>query len=155
MTDYQIGPARTGEAWRIANMSRALIEEGLTWRWRPTAVARLIERGDTEVVVARANGLVVGFAVMQFFDDEGHLVLFAVSRLHRKKGLGRKLLEWLERMAETAMLGSVRLEVRRKNRGARAFYRAVGYREVAVIRGYYEGREDAVRMERTLVRVES
>jgi len=62
---------------------------------------------------------------------------------------------WLETMAEVAMLGTVRLEVRRKNRDARAFYRALGYREVAVIRGYYEGREDAVRMERTLVRVES
>ena len=155
MTDYEIGPARQSEAWRIANMSRALIEEGLTWRWRPAAVARLIRREDTEVVCVRANNLVVGFAVMQFFDDEAHLVLFAVSRLHRKKGLGRRLLEWLENMAEVAMIGTIRLEVRRKNRVGRAFYRALGYREVAVIRGYYEGREDAVRMERTLVRVES
>jgi ribosomal-protein-alanine N-acetyltransferase len=155
VTDYQIGPARPSEAWRIANMSRALIEEGLTWRWRPEAVARLIRREDTEVVVVRANDLVVGFAVMQFFDDEAHLVLFGVSRLHRKKGLGRRLLEWVERMAEVAMIGTIRLEVRRKNRVGRAFYRALGYREVALIRGYYEGREDAVRMERTLVRVES
>ena len=155
MTDYEIGPARQSEAWRIANMSRALIEEGLTWRWRPAAVARLIRREDTEVVCVRANNLVVGFAVMQFFDDEAHLVLFAVSRLHRKKGLGRRLLEWLESMAEVAMIGTIRLEVRRKNKIGRAFYRALGYREVAVIRGYYEGREDAVRMERTLVRVES
>lgn len=155
MTDYQIGPATETEAWRIANMSRALIEEGLTWRWRPTAVARLIGREDTEVVAARVDGLIVGFAVMQFFDDEAHLVLFAVSRLHRKKGVGRRLLEWLEAMAETAMIATIHLEVRKKNRGARAFYRALGYREVALIRGYYEGREDAVRMERTLVRVES
>jgi ribosomal-protein-alanine N-acetyltransferase len=58
-------------------------------------------------------------------------------------------------MAEVAMIGTIRLEVRRKNKIGRAFYRALGYREVAVIRGYYEGREDAVRMERTLVRVES
>lgn len=151
MTDYQIGPARSGEAWRIANMSRALIEEGLTWRWRPAAIARLVRREDTEVVVIRANHLVVGFAVMQFFEDEGHLILFAVSRLHRKKGLGRRMLEWLEQMADVAMIGTIRLEVRRKNRDARAFYRQLGYREVAVIRGYYEGREDAVRMERTLV----
>jgi ribosomal-protein-alanine N-acetyltransferase len=155
VTDYQIGPARTGEAWRIANMSRALIEEGLTWRWRPAAVSRLIRRDDTEVVVVRASGLVVGFAVMQFFDDEAHLVLFAVSRLHRNRGLGRQLMEWLESMAEVAMVGTIKLEVRRKNRGARAFYGALGYREVALIRGYYEGREDAIRMERTLVRVES
>src|SRR5687768_9153314 len=74
VTDYDIGPARQSETWRIANMSRALIEDGLTWRWRPTAVARLIRREDVEVVCVRANGLVVGFAVMQFFDDEAHLV---------------------------------------------------------------------------------
>lgn len=132
-------------------MSRALIEEGLHWRWRPTSIARQMRRDDTEVVVARAGEAVVAFAIMQFLDEEAHLVLFAVSRLHRRRGVGRRILEWLERMAETAMIGAIRLEVRRKNRDARAFYRAQGYQEVAVVHRYYDGVEDAVRMERTLV----
>ena len=38
------------------------------------------------------------------------------------------------------------LEVRRSNDDARAFYRAMGYREVARLSRYYQGREDAVRM---------
>ena len=36
--------------------------------------------------------------------------------------------------------------------GARAFYRALGFREERTLRGYYDGVEDAVRMTRRLGR---
>jgi ribosomal protein S18 acetylase RimI-like enzyme len=40
--------------------------------------------------------------------------------------------------------------VRASNVGARRFYERLGYRAVALLRGYYEGREAAVRMSRRL-----
>jgi ribosomal-protein-alanine N-acetyltransferase len=151
MAEYEIGPARRFEAARIASMSKSLVEDGLPWRYHPHAVANLMKKSETEVVVARLRGLVVAFAIMELYEEEAHLILFAVSRLHRRRGLGRTLIEWLERMVETAMIGTVRLEVREANEGARAFYRELGYREVSVLRGYYEGRENAIRMERTVI----
>ena len=36
--------------------------------------------------------------------------------------------------------------MRAQNSGGRAFYQALGFREVARLRGYYENREDALRM---------
>ena len=45
-------------------------------------------------------------------------------------------------------LTQITLEVRAKNRGAREFYVAAGYREVALVPGYY-GRESRVRVHYT------
>ena len=42
------------------------------------------------------------------------------------------------------------LEVRADNAGARAFYERLGYRRLALLPGYYQGREDALRLERSL-----
>ena len=44
----------------------------------------------------------------------------------------------------------VKLEVRATNMNARKFYESLGYRELDVVRGYYEGQEDAIRMRRDL-----
>ena len=64
---------------------------------------------------------------------------------------------WLEDSARVAGTFVVRLECRQGNQGAVRFYRAIGYRETGVIPRYYQGREDAVRMERDLraVRLQS
>ena len=42
-------------------------------------------------------------------------------------------------------------EARENNEAAaRAFYKALGYRETQVLRGYYEGRDDAVVLKKTM-----
>ena len=76
-----LGPARLSEAARIAEMSRRWIEQGLTWRYRPHSIAGQIRDSETAVVVARAAGSVVGFAVMEFHFEaqRAHLVLLAVE----------------------------------------------------------------------------
>ena len=57
---------------------------------------------------------------------------------------------WLERCALTAGIGTVYLEARCRNLVARAFYRKLGYQEIAIVRGYYQGMEDGVRIARDL-----
>ena len=57
---------------------------------------------------------------------------------------------WLEACALTAGIGTVYLEARLRNQEARSFYRRLGYREIALVRGYYQGREDGVRIARDL-----
>ncbi len=128
-------------------LSRSLIEHGLRWRWTPRAILRKLHATDTEVLVARRAGVLVGFALMQLLEDEAHLLLFGVDRANQRSGVGTALLRWLERSANTAMVNKIVLEVRRKNRQGRAFYRAQGYQEVELLPGYYDGEEDAIRME--------
>ena len=144
----QLGPARIADTTRIARMSRDLIEYGLDWRYTPRAIANSLRSEMSELVVARAGGRLAGFALMEFDFPRrsAHLVLMAVAPRWRRKGLASGLFRYLEKLARYGGIEDARLELRAANRGAEACYRALGFREIEVLRGYYQGREDAIRM---------
>lgn len=139
-------PARCADVHAIALMSRDLIEYGLNWRWTPARVAMHQRRADSIVLAARLGRALAGFAIMQFGDERAHLSLLAVHAGARRRGIGRRLVAWLEASAGTAGIQAVSLEVRARNGAALAFYRALGYEEIAVSPRYYDGRLAAVRM---------
>ncbi len=142
--------ARIADAAMIAHLSRTLIEAGLPWSWVPRRVEASIRQPETNVLVARAGDRIAGFGIMRYGVEEAHLDLFAVDRSWQGQGLGRRLLEWLERPAWVAGLARIVLEVRADNVGARAFYERLGYRTLARLPGYYQGREAALRLGRSL-----
>jgi ribosomal-protein-alanine N-acetyltransferase len=142
----EIRLAMLSDAERIAVMSRDFIEHGLGWSWDAARVARRIRQLETNVVVAESGAELVGFGLMQYLDDQAHLLLFGVEPIYRRLGIGSGLLEWLEKCARTAGIELIFLESRATNVAARGFYSAHGYRELAVMPRYYSGREDAVRM---------
>jgi len=150
ITEHDVRLALPREAVRIAEMSRDFIERGLGWRYRPGAIQSSIEDPSTNVVVAHESGDLVGFAVMAYRDDEARLQLLAVEPARRRQGVASTLLSWLEKSALTAGIGAIYLEVRAGNAGARAFYSDRGYTEVELVCGYYQGREDCVRVAKDL-----
>ena len=142
--------ARARDAESIARMSRDAIEHGFTWRWRTERVAACIANPDINVAVIRDAARVVGFGLMHYEQELAHLLLLAVATRHRRRGLGAKLLDWLETSARVAGIGEVRVEVRLGNLDAQRFYARLGYREMVRLKGYYQGREDALRMNKDL-----
>ena len=142
--------ARRKDARNIAIMSRDLIESGLGWSWTGRRVLRHIRDRNTNVIVALDNGRIIGFALMQYLEEEAHLLLFAVLPKYRRAGVGSALVFWLEKTALVAGIGTIQLEVRARNDGARSFYRRLGFEERETLRGYYRGVEAAVRMRRRL-----
>jgi len=146
----EIRLARQRAAPAHAVMSRDHIEAGLGWSWTAARVRRAIGERSTNVIVAAEGGAVRAFAIMKYLEDEAHLLLFAVTPARRRRGLGRALMTWLDETVRVAGIGSVQLEVRAGNLGARAFYRSLGYAEDELLRGYYRGLEAAVRMRRSL-----
>ena len=150
--------AETGDARPIAEMSRDLIESGLGWRYDPAHIERAMRRRETVVLaaserqtyVARNRPALSGFAIMDFGDERAHLVLLAVQPAQRRRGIGRRLVEWLLESALTAGMASVHLELRADNAAARRFYRALGFSETVLVPRYYDGREAAMRMIRML-----
>jgi len=150
MTDCQIALAHPNDAPRLAAMSRRLVEAGLEPCWTAGRIERHVRHADSVVLVARAAGSIAGCAIMQFGDDAAHLNLLAVEPAWRRRGIGRRLLAWLEDTARVAGTFTIRLELRASNEAGRAFYAALGYREVGAVRGYYQGIEDALRMARDL-----
>ena len=143
-----LGPARLSETAHIAEMSRRWIEHGLTWRYRPELIAAQVRNPETEVLVARSHGQVVGFAVMEFHFDSrrAHWVLLAVEPGYRRRGVGAALFCWLEKLAVLGGVTQIRLELRADNEGARAFYEGLGFRATELRRCYYDGRQDALSM---------
>lgn len=142
--------ARPADATTIANLSRELIEYGLRWRWTPMRIAASIRDSDVNVLVACIRANIAGFAIMRYRDDDAHLDLLAVAPPYRRAGVGRQLLEWLEKCAVVAGIFSVALEVRAANEGAQRFYQRMGYRILVHLPGYYQGVEAALRMGRDL-----
>jgi ribosomal protein S18 acetylase RimI-like enzyme len=145
-----LAPARRADAPRLAAMSRRLIEAGLDPCWTVERIERHLRHEDSVVLTARVAGSIGGFAIMQYGDEAAHLNLLAVEPAHRRQGIGRELVGWLEDTARVAGTFAIRLEVRASNAAARAFYAALGYRETGWARGYYQGVEDAIRFARDL-----
>lgn len=143
--------ARLADAITIAKMSRDLIEHGLRWRWTAKRVAANINDPDVNVLVARIHAHIAGFAIMRYGDHIAHLDLLGVAPPYQRLGVGRQLLEWLERCATVAGIIRVVLEVREGNQRARHFYEHLGYRTLVQLPGYYQGIETAFRMGRDLV----
>jgi len=150
ITDCQIRLGLAADVSRIAEMSRDYIEYGLGWRWTPRRIQEALRAPDSNLAVACRSNRLAGFGLMQYRDDEAHLVLLAVESECRRTGVATALLAWLEDCALVAGIGTVYLEARTRNHEARAFYRKLGYREIAVVPGYYQGREDGVRIARDL-----
>jgi len=142
--------ARPTEAGAIAALSRDCIETGLAWRWTPARVMRSMRDPATNVAVANEFGAVLGFSIMHFDDASAHLLLLAVMPHLRERGLGRHLVEWQEDCARIAGSELIRAEARADNAVALAFYAELGWQVTARVSGYYEGRIDALRMEKRL-----
>jgi ribosomal-protein-alanine N-acetyltransferase len=139
------------DAEPIALMSRDYIESGLVWSWVQPRVLRSIRDVDSNVAVLRARDALIGFGIMHYGDDCAHLALLAVHPGHRNRGLGRRILAWLEKPARVAGIARVDVEARADNPLALEFYRRQGYEQCAVVDGYYQGRIDAVRLWKSLV----
>ena len=138
------------DASTIADMSRDLIEYGLRSRWTAKRVTASIREPNVNVLVARLHERTAGFAIMRYGDHIAHLDLLGVAPQYQRLGVGRQLLEWLERCAVVAGVIRVVLEVRAGNQGAQRFYQRMGYHTLVQLPGYYQGVEAAFRMGRDL-----
>ena len=149
-TPTELELAHPRDAATIARMSRDLIETGLGWTYRAPRIAALIADPAVTVLVARIPGRAAGFAVMRFGDERAHLVLLAVDVPSRRRGIARRMLNWLVDSAVAAGIASLHVELRAGNAAAHALYESAGFAETFRIPGYYQGSEAAVRMIRML-----
>ena len=177
LVSKELGLAKRDEAPVLARMSRDYIEQGLNWRWRTPAILNMIRDPEAVVLCARCrrssgNGVhspapagrtehrtadgrwrgtvIGGFGIMQYQLESAHLNLLAVHPSLRRHGLASDLLRWLEETASVAGIARLKLEVRARNTGGRAFYRARGYEEADFVPKYYSGIEAAIRMRKRL-----
>lgn len=98
-------------------------------------------------VVARADGVVVGYGGMWVMVDEAHITTFAVVPERRRERIGERLLLALMDRAQELRAREATLEVRLSNLPARRLYEKYGFRPVGLRPRYYtDDNEDALIM---------
>ena len=150
ITDVAVRLARLADAAEIATMSRDYIERGLPWTWTEARVAHAIRDPETNVVVVRESGALLGFGIMFYASDDAHLLLFAVRRAHQRRGVGSAILRWLEDVARDRGREAHPRRCLRENSAARNFYCEHGYHELDITQKFYRGLKDGVHLEKWL-----
>jgi [ribosomal protein S18]-alanine N-acetyltransferase len=80
----------------------------------------------------------MGFVIIRVAADEAEILTIAVGRSRRGRGYGRLLMEEAMRRLYRDRVVSCFLEVDRGNGPAVGLYRALGFEEVGLRKGYYD-----------------
>lgn len=124
--------------------------------WSETAWRAHMRSGDvlTVVSVEAGSGDVSGFAAFRTAGDVTDLLRVAVSPRHRRRHIGRALIDvgidWALRMESSRMM----LEVEPNNHAAVRLYRGLGFGDVTTRRDYYGVGSDALVMELLLATID-
>jgi len=110
--------------------------------WPRETFADEIVRPVAHTLVATHGDVVAAFACTWHVGDEAHLLRIAVAPQRQRTGIGRRLLDRVVAAAREASCVEIHLEVARANRPAVAFYRAAGFVEIGVRKGYYRAPPD-------------
>lgn len=98
-------------------------------------------------IVAKMDGVVIGYAGVWIILDEGHITNIAVHPDYRGMGVGSKIVEALVRTSKREGATALTLEVRKTNTVAQNLYRRYGFEPVGIRPKYYgDNGEDAIIM---------
>ena len=137
----RVRPARDEDMERITELERQCFKQPY-----PPPVLYMLRGLYPELfLVAEVEGRVVGYvAAVVRSGGVGHVVSICVDPRYRRRGVGRALMEEVERrLAKLFDVESIRLEVRVSNSPAIKLYRELGYRIAERIPRYYPDGEDA------------
>jgi ribosomal protein S18 acetylase RimI-like enzyme len=93
----------------------------------PSGLAILLDRDPSALIVAEANGRIVGSLVAGFDGWRANLYRLAVARPHRREGIARSLVAEAERRSAEAGARRMSALVLGSDEGAASFWRAAGY----------------------------
>ena len=125
-------------------------QECFRFPWKRQFFVADLNRPESLCLAARAEGRLLGYAVVWRTEDELHLANIAVDPEERHLGIGEKLLAAVIGTGHELSATRIYLEVRRSNSIAQQFYRKHGFFQTYTRREYYPDKEDALVLEREL-----
>lgn len=143
-----IEPVRASDVEPVARLAMKALRE----QYDPTWLADHAASEGRTFLVARdiPTNHVVGFALANRGEAEGHLLAIAVDRQRRGEGIGSALLSHVRQDLAKAGAFKMKLEVRADDSAAQAFYRRHGFWPHGLEPGVYADGGDAITMERPL-----
>ncbi|MBO5114471.1 MAG: ribosomal protein S18-alanine N-acetyltransferase [Lachnospiraceae bacterium] len=115
--------------------------------WKPNDFLTMIEADYAHYFVAEEDGEIAGYCGVRNMAGEGEISNVAVAEKFRRRGIGRKLMEYMLKEAPSFGIGDLTLEVRVSNAPAISLYESLGFHKEGVRPGFYEKpKEDALIM---------
>lgn len=139
----------TIERYEPADLDRIMEIENTSFEapWSRKSYEEVVPLDTISFWVAKSNGRVVGYMLLQKIESEMELHTFAVAPEERRKGIAIKLLERMRDEAKRSGVSSVFLQVRPSNKEARSLYGKFGFTPIGMRRRYYQNDgEDAIVM---------
>jgi len=116
-------------------------------------IAYLLTDSNSVILVSRVKGEIVGFIIGKTYMDKktsaGQILTIDVSPKHRRKGIGQRLLQEIEKTFKDKGVKICYLEVRENNFVALSLYQKLGYKKVGRLENYY-GNAHGIRLRKAL-----
>lgn len=139
-----------GDYTHISRIHCASFERG----WSAEEIRELLDKPGGKAFIYDIDGTRAGFLLVRFVADECEIIAIAVDENHKRKGIARKLLDFLHDYAKRDKVKTLFLEVAEDNFGAIDLYTGAGYTEHGRRKGYYRrwhGRRiDALMLKRSV-----
>lgn len=144
----QLSAADSAAIAQIAELESSVFPDP----WSERAIADTAAQKCSFCVTASLDGRMTGYLLCYSVLDECEIARIAVKPEVRRQGIGKFLLEALEKMCRKNGISRILLDVRKSNETAVAFYKNNGFEIDGERRGYYGGNppEDAILMGRTV-----
>ena len=118
------------------------------YAWTEEDFIRCLRQRNCIGMVAEVDNQVVGFMIYELHKTRLHILNFAVDADHRRRGIGRSMLEKLLGKLSHERRNRIMLEVRETNLEAQLFFKTLGFRAISVLRDFYDDTiEDAYLMQ--------
>lgn len=143
-----VEPVRNADVDPVARLALDTLKE----RYSPEWLAQNVQLDNGTFLVARdiPTNQVVGFALAQTGEAEGHLLALAVDKQRRGQGIGQALLSDVRERVRNQGALRLRLDVRWDDDYARRFYARHGFAPTGIKSGVYADGADALEMDKPL-----
>ena len=142
---YFIREFRDEDIYEVLNIAN----ESLTETYIPELFLDIHSLWPQGFLVAEGKGI-LGFIAGIKQLREARILMLAVKREHRGKGIGTALMKRFMNLCRAEGLMSIRLEVRTQNIKAIEFYKKFGFTIISYVPKYYTNGDDAYIMWRGL-----
>lgn len=138
----RIEPGTSDDLDAVMRVMDSAFDPGFGEAWTRSQCAGILPMSGVLLTLAWDGGRAVplGFSLSRTVAGESELLLLAVAPGHRRRGVGRGLLDRFLDRARSDGAHRVHLEVRDGN-PAIAMYQAAGFAQAGVRRNYYRGRD--------------
>jgi ribosomal-protein-alanine N-acetyltransferase len=143
----QIVPFRLRQLERILWIERASFGKQA---WPRDAFVELYEDCPEFFVAAKLGGRIAGYLAACVEKRDGEIASLAVHPDFRRRGVAQTLMGHALRALKKAGARRVELMVRTGNTAGAQLYRSLGFRQVRLVRRYYEDGGDGFLMTRAL-----